>query len=42
MLGNPLKKGLEHYKFSHIDQGKYSLQIKSVNEDGYEKVLPKK
>ncbi len=29
-------------KFSHIDQGKYSLQIKSVNEDGYEKVMPNK
>ena len=27
-------------KFSHIDQGKYSLQIKSVNEDGYEKMMP--
>ena len=27
-------------KFSHIDEGKYSLQIKSVNEDGYEKVMP--
>lgn len=29
-------------KFSHIDQGKYSLQIKSVNEDGYEKMMPNK
>ena len=29
-------------KFSHLDQGKYSLQIKSVNEDGYEKIMPQK
>ena len=41
MHGNPLKNQ-EHLSFSHIDQGKYSLQIKSVNEDGYEKIMPQK
>lgn len=29
-------------KFSHLDQGEYKIQIKSVNEDGYEIVMPEK
>ncbi|WDT67511.1 sensor histidine kinase [Cloacibacterium sp. TD35] len=29
-------------KFSHIDQGDFTLAIKAVNEDGYEKIVPGK
>lgn len=41
--GNEWKpfKQARYLKFPHLDQGKYTLEIKTINEDGYEKMMSK-